>query len=182
MRIATIGHGARTLEDFLATLAAGGVTQVLDVRRFPASRRHPHFAGEPLAASLAEIGSAYTGLPELGGRRARGPRPSPNPAWQVEAFRNYADYMDTPEFAAGLARLLALAAERPSAVMCAETHPSQCHRRLIADKLASRGHEVVHLITPSRSEPHRPPPFLRVEGDRLRYDVMDADGRQRSLI
>jgi uncharacterized protein (DUF488 family) len=182
MRIATIGHGARTLDDFLATLASGSVGQVVDVRRFPASRRHPHFGGEALAASLAEAGLGYEWLPELGGRRGRGPQPSPNPAWQVDAFRNYADYMDTPEFAAGLARLLALADERPSAVMCAETHPSQCHRRLIADKLVTLGHDVVHLITPARSEPHRPPPFLRVDGDRLRYDVAIDDDGQRSLI
>jgi uncharacterized protein (DUF488 family) len=182
MRVSTIGHGARTLDDFLATLAAGGVTQVIDVRRYPGSRRHPQFGSEALAASLAERGLAYAWLPDLGGRRGRSPGPSPNPAWQVQAFRNYADYMDTPAFASGLERLLALGEAQPSAVMCAETHPSQCHRRLIADKLASLGHEVVHLITPTRSEPHRSPPFLRIEGDRLRYDVPVEEDGQRRLV
>jgi uncharacterized protein (DUF488 family) len=101
---------------------------------------------------------------------------------EVQAFRNYADYMDSAEFLAGIERLLTLAAQQPSAVMCAETHPSQCHRRLIADKLASVGHEVVHLITPARSEPHRMPPFLRVDGERLRYDVaVDKEGQARLL-
>jgi uncharacterized protein (DUF488 family) len=171
MRIATIGHGARTLENFLATLATGEVAQVVDVRRFPGSRRHPHFGQERLAAELAQAGVAYQWLPALGGRRARGAGPSPNPAWQVEAFRNYADYMDTEAFASGFDELLALARALPSAVMCAETHPSQCHRRLIADKLSVLGHDVVHLITPTRAEPHVPPPFLRVDGDRLRYDL-----------
>jgi uncharacterized protein (DUF488 family) len=78
--------------------------------------------------------------------------------------------MDSAEFAEGLARLLALATLRPSAVMCAETHPSQCHRRLIADKLVVLGHPVVHLITPQRRESHVCPPFLRLDGERLRYD------------
>ena len=175
MRIATIGHGARTLENFLATLAAGEVAQVVDVRRFPGSRRHPQFGQERLAASLAQIAVTYTWLPALGGRRSRGPGPSPNPAWQVEAFRNYADYMDTPAFAVGFDELLTLARDRSTAIMCAETHPSQCHRRLIADKLSSLGHDVVHLITPTRAEPHATPPFLRVDGDRLRYDLPVGD-------
>lgn len=182
MRIATIGHGARTLENFLATLAAGGVAQVIDVRRHPGSRRHPQFGHDALMAALAQAGTAYAWLPALGGRRGRGPSPSPNPAWDVQAFRNYADYMDSPEFAEGLRQLLELAAERPSAIMCAETHPSRCHRRLIADKLVSLGHEVVHLVTPSRSEPHACPPFLRVDGPRLRYDLpVDEDG-QRTVV
>jgi uncharacterized protein (DUF488 family) len=171
MRIATIGHGARTLENFLATLAAGEVAQVVDVRRFPGSRRHPQFGQERLAASLAEAGLAYAWLPTLGGRRPRGPGPSPNPAWQVEAFRNYADYMDTPAFTHGFEELLTLAGERSTAIMCAETHPSQCHRRLVADKLSTLGHDVVHLITPTRAEPHALPLFLRVDGERLRYDL-----------
>ena len=182
MRIATIGHGARTLDNLLATLAAGGIARVVDVRRFPGSRRHPHFGHDALAAALVAAGIAYAWLPTLGGRRSRGTEPSPNPAWQVQAFRNYADYMDTAEFAAGFEELIALARDRPSAVMCAETHPSQCHRRLIADKLVTLGHEVVHLITPTRSEAHELPPFLRVDGTRLRYDVPVDESGQRSLV
>jgi uncharacterized protein (DUF488 family) len=86
-----------------------------------------------------------------------------------DAFRNYADYTDTDEFRAGLAELLALAAQVPTAYLCAETHWSRCHRRIISDKLCSLGHEVIHLITPTRHEPHTPTPFLHVEGDHLRY-------------
>jgi uncharacterized protein (DUF488 family) len=170
MQIFTIGHGARAFGDFVATLRSTGVECVIDVRRFPGSRRHPQFGREKLSDALARSGLAYAWLPALGGRRAAGDQPSPNPAWQVDAFRHYADYMDSPAFAAGLAELLALATRHPSAVMCAETHPSQCHRRLIADKLVALGHGVVHLISPSASEPHVPPPFLRIDGDRLRYD------------
>src|SRR5512137_743680 len=165
MRIYTIGHGARTIDDFLATLTAAGVGQVVDVRRYPGSRRHPHFGREALQASLAAAGISYAWLPALGGRRGKSLDPSPNPAWKVEAFRHYADYMETPAFAEGLAALLALAAERPSAFMCAERHASQCHRRLIADKLTVLGHEVVHLIERGRGEAHGLPPFARADGE-----------------
>jgi uncharacterized protein (DUF488 family) len=171
VRIFTVGHGNRSLENFLATLASGGVARLADIRSIPASRRNPHFARAALEKSLPAAGIAYRWLPKLGGRRPKGPSPSPNPAWTVDAFRNYADFMDTPEFAEGLAELLALAAEGPTAYMCAETHPSQCHRRLVSDKLTSLGHEVVHLISPERRETHVLPPFLRLDGDRLRYDV-----------
>ncbi len=182
MRIFTIGHGTRAFEDFVAMLAAAGVTQVIDVRRHPGSRRHPQFGRDVLASALAATGRAYVWLPDLGGRRGKGSRPSSNPAWQVEAFRNYADYMDAPAFAAGLATLLVRAAEQRSAVMCAERHPSQCHRRLIADKLASLGHEVVHLLSLAEREPHRTPPFLRIDGDRLRYDLPVDEKGQRTLV
>jgi uncharacterized protein (DUF488 family) len=170
VRIYSIGHGARDIDEYLATLASRSIELVADVRAFPASRRHPHFGKDALAKVLEASGVEYEWLPALGGRRRLSRDPSPNPSWQVEAFRAYADYMDTASFAEGLAALLAAAERKTTAFMCAETHPSQCHRRLIADKLWSLGHEVIHLITPKRAEPHLPPPFLRVEGDVLRYD------------
>jgi uncharacterized protein (DUF488 family) len=170
VRIYSVGHGARSVEELIATLQSGAVERVADVRSFPNSRRNPQFGHEALARSLEAAGIGYAWLPKLGGRRKPSKDPSPNPAWRVEAFRSYADYMDTDEFAEGLDALLRLAVEKPTAFMCAETHPSKCHRRLIADKLWALGHEVVHLITPDRVEAHLPPPFLRVEGDRLLYD------------
>ncbi len=182
VRIYSIGHGARPLDAFLATLASAGVTTLADVRSFPGSRRHPHFGKEALAAARPAHGLAYHWLPELGGRRRQRLDPSPNPAWQVLAFRNYADHLDTPEFHAGLAKLLALAAHAPTAFMCAETHWSQCHRRILSDKLWTLRWDVIHLITPERHEPHHPPPFLRVDGDRLRYDLgIEPDGQVRLL-
>ena len=180
MRIYSVGHGARSLDDLVATLGAAGIATVVDVRSFPGSRRHPQFGREALAASLPARGVEYAWEPRLGGRRKRGPLPSPNPSWQVEAFRNYADYMDTEEFAGGLAALVERAARAPTAFMCAETHWSQCHRRLLSDKLWALRHEVVHLITPTRVELHHPPPFLRIDGPRLRYDLpVDDDGQVR---
>src|SRR5213593_4693447 len=101
--IYTIGHSTRELGEFLDLLAAHRVTQVVDVRRYPASRRHPHFAQEALAAALQAAGIAYRHEPDLGGRRpAR--RGSPNTAWRSSGFRGYADYMETPAFQAALAR------------------------------------------------------------------------------
>ncbi len=180
MRIYSIGHGARPLDELVALLAAAGVTTLVDVRSFPGSRRHPQFGREALAAALPARGLAYVWEPRLGGRRRRGAVPSPNPAWQVEAFRNYADYMDSDEFAAGLAALVERAERAPTAFMCAETHWSQCHRRLLSDKLWALRHDVVHLIAPGRSELHHPPPFLRIAGARLRYDLpVDEDGQVR---
>jgi uncharacterized protein (DUF488 family) len=181
VRIFTIGHGARPFEELIETLASAAVTQLVDVRSFPGSRRHPQFGREVLAEALPGSGVDYLWLPALGGRRKGSGLPSPNPSWQVEAFRNYADYTDSAEFAAGLTTLLDLAARAPTAFMCAETHPSRCHRRILSDKLWSIGHEVIHLITPTRSEPHRPPPFLRVDGDRLRYDLAVDEGGQGLL-
>jgi uncharacterized protein (DUF488 family) len=181
VRIYSVGHGARSIDDFVATLASAKIAAVVDVRSFPGSRRHPQFGKEALAVSLGERGVEYAWEPRLGGRRKRGPVPSPNPAWQVEAFRNYADHMDSEEFAAGLAALTERAARMPTAYLCAETHWSQCHRRLLSDKLWALRWEVVHLITPFKKELHHPPPFLRIEsGARLRYDLpVDDDGQVR---
>jgi len=171
VRFFTIGHGTRSLDDFLATLASGPATQVVDVRSFPGSRRNPQFGRAALATTLPAAGIAYHWLPALGGRRRSDPAASPNPAWREPAFRAYADHTDSPEFARGLDELLALAAQRPTAYLCAERHPSSCHRRILSDKLWSLGHEVIHLLDPGRVEAHEPPPFLRVDGAHLRYDL-----------
>ena len=182
MRIFSVGHGARSFAELADTLAAGDVKTIVDVRSFPGSRRHPQFGRDELPRALAAAGLAYHWEPRLGGRRKASRDPSPNPAWQVDAFRNYADHMDSPEFAAGLDALLTLASQSATAFMCAETHWSQCHRRLLSDKLWTLRHEVVHLIRPQKSELHHPPPFLRVDGPRLRYDLpVDEDGQVRLL-
>jgi uncharacterized protein (DUF488 family) len=179
-RIYSVGHGARSLDDFVATLGAARIATLVDVRSFPGSRRHPQFGKEALAAALGERGVEYAWEPRLGGRRKRGPVPSPNPSWKVDAFRNYADWTDSAEFAAGLAALEARARAAPTAFMCAETHWSQCHRRILSDKLWALRWEVVHLITPFKKELHHPPPFLRIDGTRLRYDLpVDDDGQVR---
>ena len=168
MVVYTVGHSTLPLDAFLAALRAGGIACIADVRRFPASRRHPHFAREPLADALARAGIRYAWLLGLGGRR-RGRAGSPHVAWRSASFRAYADHMETDEFRQELARLLALARERPTAVLCAEAVPWRCHRQLIADALVARGVAVRHLIG-TTSEPHRLTPFARIDGERVVYD------------
>lgn len=138
------------------------------MRRFPGSRRHPHFSRERLEPLLAARDIGYLWLPELGGRRA--PREdSPNTGWRVPAFRGYADYMETPEFEAALARVLDFARERNVAVMCAEALWWQCHRRLIADALVARGHDVLHIQTPGKAPPHVIAPPASIRDAKLSY-------------
>ena len=165
----TVGHSNRPLENFLEILKAHAIERVLDVRRFPASRKWPHFNAVELGGSLSRAGIEYVGMPELGGRRK--PRPdSPHTAWRVEAFRGYADFMDTPEFARGLEKITELARERRSTLMCAEALPWRCHRSLIADALLARGFEVFEILSEKESRPRKLPDFARVEGTRVIYD------------
>jgi len=162
--IYTVGHSTRPQQELIAILKAAGVELLVDVRRFPGSRRHPQFGKEALRAGLAREGIAYRHEPDLGGRRD--PRPdSPNTAWRVAAFRGYADHMASPEFRRALDRLVA-EPHVPTAVMCAEAQPSQCHRQLIADALVARGLEVVHLLAPGQRQVHvlSPAAVLRRDG------------------
>jgi uncharacterized protein (DUF488 family) len=165
----TIGHSTRTLDDFLALLRAHGIDAIADVRRHPGSRRHPHFARDALAASLADEGLGYRWMPELGGRRRARPD-SPHRAWREESFRAYADHMDEVEFRDALAALLADAAQRPTAIMCAEAVPWRCHRQLIADALVARGVDVRHVVGPGPAKRHTLSAHARLEGERLIYD------------
>jgi uncharacterized protein (DUF488 family) len=153
MEICSVGHGARPLEEFLATLGAADIETLADVRSQPGSRRHPQFGAKSLEAALGEIGIAYVHLPELGGRRE--PRAdSQHRALRVAAFRGYADHMSSEEFARGYERLTSLASESRTAFMCAETLWWRCHRRLIADRLTVDGWTVTHLFAPEKSERH----------------------------
>ncbi len=165
----TAGHSTRPIEDLLALLAERGVQTLVDVRRFPGSRRHPQYSRDALAASLAGAGIQYVHEPGLGGRRAARPD-SPHTAWRVEAFRGYADYMETPEFQAALERLIRRASEETVAILCAEAVPWRCHRRLISDALVARGIPVMHILGPGRADPHEIDANARVLPDgRLLY-------------
>jgi uncharacterized protein (DUF488 family) len=167
-RVWTIGHSTRSLDQFLELLEAHDIEAVADVRRFPGSRRWPHFAGEHLAQSLKSRGVEYEWLPELGGRRQ--PRPdSPNTAWRSASFRGYADYMETESFAEGLERLAGLACGLRSAVMYAEALWWRCHRGLIADALRWAGFDVLHIQGPSAVVPHPFTSAARLESGRLSY-------------
>jgi uncharacterized protein (DUF488 family) len=165
----TIGHSSRPIEAFLSLLRENAIGLVADVRRFPASRAHPQFGGEALRNSLAEAGIDYRHFPDLGGRRGKRLPDSPNRGWRVEAFNAYADHMQSTECLAALADLKALAAERNTAVMCAEALPWQCHRRLIADAFLAAGWSVLDIMSPGKAPPHKLTEFARVEGELVTY-------------
>jgi len=169
VEILTIGHSNEAIEPFVAALQAHEVALVADVRRFPGSRRLPHFNGPALAARLEAEGIGYLHLPELGGRRAAR-KDSRNTAWRNAAFRGYADHMETREFEDALARLLAEAARRRAAIMCAERLWWQCHRGLIADAMKARGHAVTHILSATKREPHPYTPAARIVDGRLTYE------------
>jgi hypothetical protein len=166
VKVFTIGHSTRSVEAFIGLLEMAGIGCLADVRRFPFSRRHPHFNGERLAESLAAAGIAYRHFPALGGRRGPPPkgREPANTLWREEAFRNYADYAQTAEFRAALAALMALAHARPTAIMCAEAVWWRCHRRIIADYLIAAGFAVEHILD-GKIEPARLTPGAMVQSD-----------------
>jgi uncharacterized protein (DUF488 family) len=171
----TVGHGARPVEALVAILAGAEVTTVVDVRRFPGSRRHPQFGRARLSEALAEAAVGYEWQGEaLGGRRSRVPD-SRHTGLRQAAFAGYADHMDTEEFRTAVTALAQRSvAERP-AVMCAETVWWHCHRMLIADALESRGAEVVHLLDVGRRQAHRPVDAMRRGEDGWPvYDLTDG--------
>ena len=151
--VMTVGHSNRTWNDFLEILRAHGVKRVVDVRSIPKSRRNPQFNRTTLSTKLRAAKIGYVHLQKLGGlRHAR--RDSPNMGWRNASFRGYADYMQTSEFQAGLDRLLKLAGQKSSAIMCAEAVPWRCHRSLIADALTVRGIQVEDIMNEKRSQVH----------------------------
>ena len=150
----TIGHSTRALADFDHTLVAHGIEAVIDVRRFPGSRRLPQFESSALEQALGRTGIAYRWIPELGGRRRASGEPLDS-AWRHPAFRAYAEHVLTETFADGLIELLGITQGLRSAIMCAEILWWRCHRRLIADVLTSMGIEVIHIRDATHAEVHR---------------------------
>ena len=179
--IFTIGHSTRALPDFHEMLIAHGVKLVVDVRRYPGSRRYPHFAKEALSASLAEHGIGYLHEPDLGGRR-RPRADSPHTFWRSASFRAYADYMETEPFQQALARLIAESQQRTAAIMCAEAVPWRCHRQLIADSLVAHGHDVLDILSATRADPHQLNPAAQLlPSGQLLYQASADDQGQRLL-
>ncbi len=168
VKLLSVGHSTHSAEAFLALLHAHRVTRLADVRTIPQSRRHPHFSREVLAAYLVSNGIDYRHMPELGGLRRPGPD-SPNGGWQHPAFRGYADHMATPAFQSTLDTLIAWGSTDLLAIMCAESKWWQCHRRLIADALVARGHEVYHIMSPRQAVVHQLTPFARVTAQKVQY-------------
>jgi uncharacterized protein (DUF488 family) len=172
--ILTVGHSNHEEGEFLELVRGAGVELIADVRRYPGSRRQPHFERTALAAVLLEGGVGYRWLGEsLGGRRRPLPD-SPNDAWESAQFRGYADHMASEEFASGLAELEDLARRQRVAVMCAEAWWVRCHRRLVADALTVRGWRVLHLAANGRLEEHELTDFAVVEDGAVTYPAQQT--------
>ena len=171
----TIGHSTRPMDEFLEMLQAHRVRRLVDVRKVPRSRHNPQFNREELARSLRNRRLHYSHIPALGGLR-QPRRDSINTAWRNQSFRGYADYMQTADFREALQKLLQLAEQEPTAVMCAEAVPWRCHRSLIADALLARGVQVLEIASVSRATPIKLHPWAHVEGASVTYP-----GEQSSL-
>lgn len=164
-----MGHGTLPQGEFSALVRSAGLEQVVDVRSFPGSRRNPQFGSDEMARWLPDDGIAYTWVRDLGGRR-KPVAGSKHVALRHPAFQAYADHMETEPFVTAVHSLLA--DDTPRAVMCSETVWWRCHRRLLADHLALVHRvDVVHLMHDGRHTPHQPTEGVRLDGDRLVYDV-----------
>ncbi|MGH9176257.1 MAG: DUF488 family protein, partial [Vicinamibacterales bacterium] len=170
LRLYTVGHSTRTLDELVALLQSFDISVLVDIRTMPRSRHNPQFNGDALGSALSSRGIQYEHLAKLGGlRRAR--KDSPNTAWRNRSFQGFADYMLTDEFEAGLAELgTSIASGHGNvALMCAEAVHWRCHRALVADALVARGAGVEHIAGVSRSTSHTLTTFARIEGSRVTY-------------
>jgi uncharacterized protein (DUF488 family) len=170
MTVYTIGHGNRAIGELVGLLGEAGIECLVDVRAYPASRRHPQFSRDALDRSLAEAGIRYVWEGKsLGGRR-KAAKDSPHVALRSAGFRAYADHMETEDFRAGLGRLLELAGAGRTAIMCAERLPWECHRNLISDRLVADGNTVLHMIGAGPGKEHRLNAVARLHEGTLIYD------------
>jgi uncharacterized protein (DUF488 family) len=179
----TIGHSTLEIEIFLRALKENGVETLVDVRRFPGSRRHPQFGQATLFASLAEVGIRGVWREELGGRRSARKDSALNAGWRNASFRGYADYMQTPEFTAEIDWLMGMEELNAAVVMCAEAVPWRCHRSLIADAVIARGGKVEDIFVTAKGEStrkaHELTKFARVRDGRVTYP---GDGGEMRLF
>src|SRR5213596_156169 len=164
----TVGHSTRSFQEFSGLLAGQRIERLVDVRRFPASQRVPWVTKQVVAAALRDRGIDYEHFEDLGGFR-KPMAGSRNTGWRNAGFRGYADYMASSEFGVGLDRLIRLAGQRRTAIMCAEVVPWKCHRSLISDSLVARGIPVEHIISSGKTEHHQLTKFAKVEGPRVTY-------------
>jgi uncharacterized protein (DUF488 family) len=151
----TIGHSTRRLDELVDALQAHSIQTLVDIRSFPMSRRLPHFNRESLEKTLPAAGIQYVWMKDLGGRRKKSLEDSPNVALRNDSFRNYADYMLSPEFERAIAELIKLGEQSRAAYMCAERVYFQCHRMLVSDWLVAHGHEVLHIDDAKPPKPHK---------------------------
>ena len=168
LTIFTIGHSTHPIDHFVERLQAHKIAQLIDIRTIPRSRRNPQFNSDALAASLHAAKIAYLHMKDLGGLRH--PRKdSINTGWRNDSFRGYADYMQTEEFSAALARAIEFAKNARTAFMCAEAVPWRCHRSLVSDALVARGIRVLEIISSAQPKEHALTPFAHINGTQITY-------------
>jgi uncharacterized protein (DUF488 family) len=165
----TIGHSTRALEDLISALRAHQIQTLVDIRAFPMSRRLPQFNRDSLQQTLPAAGIRYVWMKALGGYRKKVIEDSPNIALRNQSFRNYADYMLTPEFNQAASELLALAENSRTAYMCAERLYFRCHRMMVSDYLTAHGHRVLHIDAEGPVKPHTLMAEARIIDGRLLY-------------
>jgi uncharacterized protein (DUF488 family) len=177
----TIGHSTHSWPELRDLLRAHGIERVVDVRTLPRSRHNPQFNRETLSAKLHGARIGYVHMRKLGGlRHARAD--SMNTGWHNLSFRGYADYMQTPEFEQALHRLIKLAGDKKSAIMCAEAVPWRCHRSLIADALTIRKIPVFHIVSAAKPRQHALTPFAKVRGHSITYPTSDAGNAEPARV
>jgi uncharacterized protein (DUF488 family) len=138
MRIFTLGHSTRSLEEFLKILKKFQIELVIDVRRWPSSKKFPWFNKDDLEKELKKNKIDYTHFPELGGYRKEG----------------YMAFSKTEEFSEAIKKLLKVIGKKNAAILCSELLWFRCHRRYIAEKLAMLGHKVIHIFDENRTQEH----------------------------
>jgi uncharacterized protein (DUF488 family) len=165
----TIGHSTRSLDELTCALQAHNIRTLVDIRAFPMSRRLPQFNRDSLEQTLPAAGIGYRWIKALGGYRKAILGESPNIALRNDSFRNYADYMLTPEFEKAIVEVIRLAEAAATACMCAERVYFRCHRMLVSDWLVSHGHEVLHIDATGPVKPHQLTTEARIIDGRLLY-------------
>ena len=175
INVYTVGHSTHSLDDFVGLLRAYGIERLVDVRSIPRSRHNPQFNRDTLGRFLRNRRIGYRHMKELGGLR-HAHADSTNTGWHNASFRGFADYMQTPEFAAAVAKLIELATEKVTAIMCAEAVPWRCHRSLIGDALSVRGIDVVDIFTSKSAKPHAITSMAEIYGERVTYPAQVEEG------
>jgi uncharacterized protein (DUF488 family) len=176
----TVGHSTHSLDDFVGLLRAYGIKQLLDVRTIPRSHHNPQFNYDTLGRFLRNRRIGYRHMKALGGLR-HAHADSINAGWHNASFRGFADYMQTPEFVAAVAKLIELVSEKTTVLMCAEAVPWRCHRSLIGDALIVRGFDVVDIFTSKSAKPHTIASMAEIEGDRVTYPADRGEKPHRNV-
>lgn len=168
LTIWTIGHSTRTIEEFVELLEINRIEALADIRRFMGSRKFPQFGQAALSSTLKAVDIEFLPMPKLGGRR-RGKSDSHNTVWRNASFRAYADHMETDEFKQGIEKLITLARDKRTAIMCAEAVWWRCHRALVSDYLKAKGVRVIHILSPTSTKEHPYTSAANVRGDTVSY-------------